>query len=184
MMEKAFDQVDRAADAGTLIHAGIGAHFTGEEFDYSQKVDLPSTDASVQHYVQFVSDWVAENDVEITESELRLVNTKDGYAGLTDAVFTRNGYHGIMDFKTRKTVEGRKVTPYDDQACQIAAYHIAKFGNITDKAVGCNLYISTTELGRVEVAWYDSETLISEWVKFQHCLSIWKIIKKYNPAIV
>jgi hypothetical protein len=182
IVEAAFEQVDNAADTGTLIHAGIEAHYKEQEFDYTQEIELPETMATVADYVQMTSDWVMSNDVVIEDCEVRLVNKELGYAGLTDAVINRNGKHGILDFKTRKTSPKYKVTPYDEQPTQIAAYHMAKFGEITDDAVGCNLYLSTTELGRVEACWYDAETLRMEFEKFKHILSAWKLIKQYDSS--
>jgi hypothetical protein len=184
MIEKAFEQVDNAADAGTLIHEAIENHFTGADpdYDYSKKVEVNDTDAPLSGYVQQVSDWVLSNDVVVNDCEVRLVNKEYGYAGLTDATINRNGKQGIMDFKTRRTKEGQKVTPYDEHPTQIAAYHMAKYGAIDKDAIGCNLYISTTEIGRIEAIWYNAEDLQLHWEKFKLTLSLWQIIKKYKTA--
>lgn len=183
MIEKAFDQVDKAADIGTEIHSAIEAHFENQPFDFSKEVELPSGEnIPLSNYCMWVSDWVAQKDVQINDCELRLVNKEYGYAGLTDATISHAGNHGILDFKSRRTKEGEKIKPYDEHPCQIAAYHMAKYGSIDDNSIGCNLYISTTEPGRIEAVWYDAETLQIEWEKFQHTLAIWKILKNYQPG--
>jgi hypothetical protein len=183
MVKEAFDKVEKAADLGTDIHAAIEAHFEGHDFDFSKTVDLPSGESvELVKYCEWVSDWVVQKDVQILDCELRLVNKEYGYAGLTDATINHAGNHGILDFKTRRTKEGEKIKPYDEHPCQIAAYHIAKYGSIDENSIGCNLYISTTEPGRVEAVWYDAEQLSVEWEKFKHTLAIWKILKKYDPT--
>jgi hypothetical protein len=182
MVEKAFEQVDDAADLGTLIHEAIEMHFEGKEYDFSQEVEIGGKTTSLADIVQRVELWTAEHDVMVADCELRLVNKKEGYAGLTDAVITRNGKMGILDFKTRKTKAGEKCKPYDSEPTQIAAYHMARYGEIGDNAVGANLYISTTELGRVEACWYSADDLRLHWEKFRLTLRLWEIIKNYQAG--
>jgi hypothetical protein len=184
MVTQAFKQVDKAADAGSLIHEAIETHYAGNNpnYDYTQKIDLPTVQATLADYVQMVSDWVMSNGVIIEETELRLVNKKYGYAGTTDIVASCPKGVGIGDLKTRKTKPGVKITPYDTEPCQIAAYHMAKYGVIGEDALGFNLYLSTTELGRIEAVWYDAETLREEWEKFHLTLQLWQRIKKYNSG--
>jgi hypothetical protein len=73
-------------------------------------------------HVEPVVDWFAKTGIQIVEREVVLVNLAEGYAGRCDALF-RYGKAGIgvIDFKTRKTEPGKKVTPYDGQGAQLAA---------------------------------------------------------------
>ena len=88
---------------------------------------------------------------------------------------------GIGDYKTRKSKPEYPMTPYDGQATQIAAYHMTVYGEINDNASGFNLYISSTERGRVEGAFYTADLLRQEWDVFKHLCAIWRVRKNYDP---
>lgn len=180
MVERAFKQVEDAADLGTAIHKALECHFRGDSYNPELSV-----------YVEAVDAWLSNNRVEILESELRLTSVSHGFAGTTDAVFQieRPEYapssYGILDFKSRKTVPGKPVTPYDTQPMQIAAYDIARFGDRpTSSRCGCNLFISTTEPGRVDACWYDAKQLNEEWDAFSHALALWRHFKGYDPRVI
>lgn len=174
VIEKAFEQVGDAADLGTEIHLALEQHFQGQPFDPAMFV-----------YVEAVDKWVKANQITFTGHELRLVNKTVGYAGTTDAAFKAPNGYGILDFKSRKTIAGKKVESYDTQILQIAAYHVAHFGPITEmdtEVCGVNVYISTTEPGRVEAVWYDRDALSEAWIAFFHINRVWQYLKAYNPA--
>jgi hypothetical protein len=110
-----------------------------------------------------------------------LVNPAEGYAGRCDALF-RYGKTGIgvIDFKTRKTEPGKAVTPYDGQGAQLAAYGAAYFGaEALPKCLLANVYISTTEPGRMEVCKHDDPA--GEFEFFRHCAAVWRYVKDYDP---
>lgn len=86
----------------------------------------------------------------------------------------------IIDFKSKKTTEGVKVTPFEFQSTQIAAYAMAAFGTLDD-CMGANVYISTTEPGRIETVFYDSDKLKQEYSLFLNMIAMWRYIKKYDP---
>lgn len=171
MTERAFKQVDDAADLGTRIHAAIEAAFTSKPWDPALEV-----------YIRAVNDWVQENGIAFLAHELRLVNPLEGYAGTTDADVRKGDRRGILDFKSRKTKPGFPCEPWSGQAAQIAAYHVARFGTIEPEDFGVNVFISTTEPGRIEAAWYDADTLAAEWRMFQHACAIWQHLRKYHPG--
>lgn len=169
VIDAAFEQVSDAADLGTAIHEALELHFTGADYNpmYSP-------------YVQAVDKWVTDNKVTFEAHELRLVNKAYGYAGTTDAAFRCPKGYGIMDFKSKRTKVGEKVTNYDSHLLQIAAYHQAHFQGFESLAIGCNLYISTTEVGRVEAVWYNDEDLRAAWGAFKHASELWDYIKGYK----
>ena len=47
--------------------------------------------------------------------------------------------------------------------------------------VGANVYISTTEPGRVEIVTYDDGQLHKAWYAFQAANSLWQYLKNYRP---
>jgi len=168
LLTKAFEQVSDAADLGTAIHAALESHFKGQPIE-----------AGMDTYVEPVARLIDREGIQFTEHELRLVNAQVGYAGTTDAVITRNGQTGILDFKSRKTKPGIACTPWETEPLQIAAYGVAKFGHVPE--IGANVYISTTEKGRVEICWHSHEDLAEAWKTFQSCVQIWQYLKSYRP---
>lgn len=168
VIKDAFKQVDDAADLGTRIHAAIEDYFQGRNYD-----------TTLDPYIIPVKEWVERNGVTIIENEIRCVDKEYGYAGTTDAVVSINGKDGLylLDWKSRKTKTGQKVTPWAKEPMQLAAYARVK------GAVGaCNVYISTTEVGRIEEAWYDAERLEKEFDTFKHIVAVWQAMNNYKPA--
>lgn len=173
MQAKSEEQVGDAADLGTAIHAALEAAFAGRSFEQDM---LP--------YVTPTLNKVADAGIKLVEHELRLVNAAYGYAGTTDAVMVdAKGCQGILDFKSRKTKPGQKCTPWETEPMQIAAYAMAKMRGFTG-VVGANVYISTTEPGRVEIVQYTSEQLQEAWDGFESALTLWSYLKGYRPGIV
>jgi hypothetical protein len=81
-----------------------------------------------------------------------------------------------------------KVEPYETQVMQIAAYIAAHWGiadgeSIPKNAVGYNVFISTTEVGRVEVAEYDYQQLKEAWDAFKNCLALWRYVNGFDPRV-
>lgn len=166
IIEDAFKQVDDAADLGTRIHKAIEDHFQGRKYDKDLEV-----------YVAAVDKWCAENGVEFIRHELRMASEAFGFAGTTDALIRakeREGM-GILDFKTRKTKPDYPCTPYQTEPIQIAAY-----GHLQMATFGCNVYISSTEPGRVEAVWYDNKRMFNDFAAFQACRQLWGHLNKFS----
>lgn len=172
MQAQSEEQVGDAADLGTAIHAALEAAFAGETYD-----------SAMAPYVMPTLAKVSQAGIKLVEHELRLVNELVGYAGTTDAVMVDGGgRQGILDFKSRKTKPGQKCTPWETEPMQIAAYAKAKFGTL-DGIVGANVYISTTEVGRIEIVTYTSEQLWEAWNAFVASAMLWQYLKGYKPGI-
>lgn len=163
----AFKQVEDAADLGTSIHKALEDHFQGNPYDPAMEV-----------YVAPVKKWVADNNVTFLKHELRLVNPEVGYAGTTDALIQKDGVLHVLDYKSRKTKEGFDVKPWAKEPMQIAAY-----AKIAGANRGVNLYISTTEPGRIGEAWYDEETIKSEYEAFTYVCKLWQHTNNYKPKV-
>lgn len=174
VIEAAFEQVEEAADLGTGIHKAIEQHFQGLPYDPALKAHVEAVDA-----------WCKTEEVEFQQHELRLVSKSHGYAGTTDAVMKCKRGLGILDFKSRKSVPGRPMSAYEDQVVQIAAYDVAHFSLLPGpERVGVNVFISTTEPGRVEATWYSHAELRDGWQAFEHALGLWRFLKGYDPRMV
>ena len=166
----AFEQVEQAADLGTTIHAALEAAMNGEPYA-----------PELQPYVRPVLDWKASTGIEIVEREVRMVNKAEGFAGTADVLFRFGQYGmGILDYKTRKTKPGEEVVAYDNQAMQLAAYAATYWGahNIT-RVLAANVFISTTEPGRVEVVKHGD--LFRDWQAFRMVAALWRYQKDYDP---
>jgi hypothetical protein len=170
IIESAFDQVVDAADFGSRIHDALEKIFEGEPVEEEL---LP--------YVQPTLDWKREKGLTFTHREITLVNAGEGYAGRCDVIAQgKKGQLVILDYKTRKTKEGEKVTTYDGQGMQLAAYAVAHWGEaMLDKVTAANVFISTTEPGRMEVCKHDD--LISEWHAFKAACLLWRKMKGFDP---
>ena len=165
ILEDAFKQVDDAADLGTRIHQALENHFQG----------IPYA-SDMEQYVAPVKKWVADNGIKFLKHELRLVNPILGYAGTTDALIEKDGVLHVLDYKSRKTKPDMKITPWNKEPMQIAAY-----AAIAEARRGVNLYISTTEPGRIGEAWYDEATIDREFEAFKSVCKLWQHINKYTP---
>ena len=166
----AFEQVEAAADLGTRIHGALEAAMAGGPYDPQLAV-----------YIQPVLAWKEETGIAVVERELRVVNKAEGFAGTADVLFRygRNGI-GILDYKTRKTKPGETVQSYDNQAMQLAAYAATYWGpeNI-DRVLAANVFISTTEPGRMVVVKHKS--LPRDWEAFRLVAALWRYQKGYDP---
>lgn len=177
IMEEAFREVGDAADAGTIIHDQIHAYYTSG-YDPERPVYLPQwkQSAPVKTFVEPVAQWMKDNGIEPLEHETVVVDKRNGYAGKFDLRYKRGHAIGIGDFKTRKTKPGKKVEPWDEQPMQIAAYFQAQpdFSGFGD-GEGFNLYVSTTEPGRVEGVFYSAQKLYHEfYLGFYPILKYWQ----------
>ena len=185
ILEQSSKDGSGAADVGTKVHAALDLYVTSGE----GSPDIQCQDGSVVPAESFVLPAIAKikaMGLEVKSTESILVNAAYGYAGTTDMVFTKGTQCGILDFKTKRTKEGEPVISGDTHAMQIAAYHAAYWGAddgepIGVNAVGYNVYISTTEIGRVEVVEYSRDELLEGWQAFKSCLQLYRYIKGFDP---
>jgi len=176
-IEAAMSQVSDAADLGTKIHNAIENLMRGSAEELS---------AEMQPYVKPVLDWMRKVGVKVTHSEIVLVNAVHGFAGRVDALFTWGEPDapnmGILDYKTTKTKPDQKVEAYDEHTLQMAAYAATHYGaEYLNRVVAANIFISTTEPGRIEVVKHDKERLVEAYEAFTQMCAIWRFRKGYDP---
>ena len=166
--------VEEAADFGTRLQDAIEKYFEGFHVD-----------DDLIEYVQPAFDWKQENQLRFIEREKMMVNLEHGFAGTVDIVGKGpEGQNFIVDWKTRKTKKGVKVTSYDFQIHQIAAYGATYFGEdrmMSEGIYGANCYLSSTEPGRFEVIKYSPDQLRDAWRVFKGVCEIWRSLKGYDP---
>lgn len=174
ILKVAFDEVDKAANLGTRIHANIEALVKKEPMPNENEAD----------YARLAIHKIEELGLTIQESEITVANEKHGYGGTTDLAVAKGKCCGIVDFKSTKTKEGEPILPKLGHAAQIAAYHVAYWTRgepILDNTIGYNVYISTTEPGRIDVMSYDADELRREWEFFLNACAIWRHKNEYDP---
>lgn len=178
--EAAFAQVGDAADLGTRIHAALERYYTAEE--------LPEEE-QLRAMVLRVTDRVRGLGIKVLHAEKVLVNAKHGYAGTTDILFSDGfGGAGVLDFKSKKTKPGQKAFSPDSHAMQIAAYWMAYWaethGEFLPDAIGINVYISTTEPGRVDIVTREDGELRAAWGAFKACLELYRYSTGYDARVL
>lgn len=185
LLDHAFQQVEQAADAGEIIHKGAELALQGLEYDHDKPVFLPELKATfpLSCFIKPVEAFVKERGITPRGHEVRLVNLEHGYAGTGDLPMVCPSGLGFGDFKTRKTKPGRTVTAYDTQVMQISAYHYSHDWAELDptRATGFNLYISTTEPGRIDSVWYDRDQINKAFDAFTALCGVWRFLKGYDP---
>jgi RecB family exonuclease len=138
-------------------------------------------DEALRPYVRPVIAWQQEVGLQVVEREKRLVNLKHGFAGTSDLLF-RYGKRGIgiLDFKTRKTFPEQEVEPYDGQSLQLAGYAATYWGEeLIGKVLSANIFISTTEPGRMVV--FKHEDVAKDWRAFKWIAALWRYFNNYDP---
>jgi hypothetical protein len=184
VIKKADEPMQLAQDFGTLIHARLDS-ILGDNGSVAEgeMVMLPEgREVPLASIIDPALDVIHELNLEFRSTE-RILTSRLGYAGTSDVLAMKNGMPIIVDYKTKKTTEGEPIVPYPEQKMQIAAYWHAAFPVWLDSPMGgCNVFISSTEPGRVEAHWYESEELEHAWETFKACLALWKQSKKYESG--
>lgn len=170
VVNAAFEQVDVAQHTGTGIHQAMMAALQGR----------PVPD----HYKPYVDKVFAYFDKEgivCQTSEQVIVNHEVGFAGTMDFAGTRAGEPLVLDWKTRKTKPGKPIVSYEVQPMQVAAYGATFWKTRWPHVLGGNIYISSTEPGRIELIPYTMERMLAEWEAFCYIAYLWRHLSGYDP---
>lgn len=161
-----------AADLGSRVHDALEKLLT---------IGTDGVPADMWAYVEPVLAWKKASGITYNEIETVLVNVEVGYAGRCDVLGRdATGAPVVIDYKTRKTKPKQPCKPYDTQGMQLAAYAVAHYGeDMLPQVKAWNVYISTTEVGRVEG--YQHESLLPHWEAFKAAAILWSHIKGYDP---
>jgi hypothetical protein len=187
MIDKSGDDAGTAASLGTLIHKAIEDYFEYGQYE-NQSVEL-STGACclISEMVGPAIDKWNSIGVQVTYAEKVLVSGAYGFAGTTDIIWGGNNNYGVLDWKSKRTTKDEAVEPIDTHVMQIAAY-IAAHWSERDSAIpfgqhakGYNMYISTTEPGRVDLVEYNYDRLINAWDDFNCLCTLWRSRNEYDP---
>ena len=182
MLEKSKEDGKGAADLGTLIHASIEALLDGNEYE-NQVVEYGEGQSCLlSDMVDPAFAKIGELDITIESAETVLVNQAEGYAGTTDVAHRSSRGKGILDWKSKRTKKDEPIYPSETHPMQIAAYFVAAFDDSQfDDPYCMNVYISTTEPGRVDVVRYDRDTLVEAYKDFLCLTRLWRSQNNYDP---
>lgn len=182
VVEDMTEQVAKASDLGSAIHAAIEAYLrTGE---------LPE-DEAVLRLFEPARRWLDEHVNEVVLAEKVTVNKSFGYAGCVDLVarLTATGKFAVIDFKSQKVKRDSKNKPvaafYETWPLQLIAYKKALEAEqsvphqLDDIA---SVVINSVEPSPVQVKVWPREEHADYWTAFRHVLGLWSYVKGYDPS--
>lgn len=185
--ERATKSTTDASDFGVEAHAYLDAAFHAHATQASVRVIQACSQAAYE---------VRTMGLKEAHTERISVNRAIGYAGTvdlsgymvdTEGMFDIPTIPVIVDYKTKRTKEGEKITVPETYPWQLAAYHVSVFGpqqrELHPLARACNIFISSTEPGRVEVRWYTRDELEEGWEAFKLCHRLFCIRNKFKPKV-
>ena len=182
MLEKSREDGKGAADLGTLIHASLEALLNGNDYENQLVCFAEGRTCQLSDMVDPAYDKIMELKLVTHGIENILVNESEGYAGTTDVIHTSHLGRGILDWKSKRTKKDEPIYPSDTHPMQIAAYFAAAFNDSQFTDCNCmNVYISTTEPGRVDVIRYDRDTLVEAYKDFLCLTRLWRSQNSYDP---
>lgn len=189
--ELAGEDAAGAADLGTLIHASLEQYYTDHDsWDGTVTFSMPDGKAvPCREFVLPAVHKIEQLGITPLYHELRVVNSYEGYAGTCDLMGQYGNILAIVDFKSKRTKPGVEVEPIETHPVQIAAYAHARDlwspGLLPLSAagtLGVNIYISTTEVGRVDAVTYDDHKISRSFSVFQKLLALWRW-RHFDPRV-
>lgn len=155
------EQSRKAAEAGTIVHASLEKHFSGEipeHFAHCKTVDFAIT----EHFGR--CDWKAEASFACPQ----------GYGGKVDL----HGPGIVIDFKTKEFLPA-EIKAFDEHHMQLAAY---RHGLGMPQARCANVFVSVSHPVQVKVIEHTEEELQRGWKMFQSLLAFWKAKANFDPG--
>lgn len=158
---------DEAAAAGTLAHALVLEHLTGEKVDMDQfsKMQIDLAENSILSFFE----WEKRHKVEPVWCERPMVSEKMRFGGTIDCLAYIDGELELIDFKTGKAV-------YEEYFVQTAAYReLLKENGFDTKR------IRILRIGRDETEGFEERVMTDSskyFAIFQNLLNIYYLKKE------
>jgi hypothetical protein len=186
------EQVEKAADFGSAIHAACEA--------YALNKQLPED----MELLAFMDDWVRWFDANVERVaaiEQVFVNHEHGYAGRVDMVALLKGdgstapFWAVVDFKTQKVKRSAKGEPkpafYETWPLQLAAYRQAILSSGAKNVTGLvSVVIDSAQPGSVHTKTWRTEKGEGRmgngdeyFGAFRSALELWRYVKAYDPRV-
>lgn len=175
------EQVEKAADLGSQIHAAIEV--------YLQTGEAPEA-PDILRLFEPVRGWIDDHVLRIERVEGVVTHHGFGYAGRVDLVakLRFSGEWTVLDFKTqrfKKDTKGNlRPTFYETWPLQLEAYRRAIIHSAEGKQPQdiASLVISSQEPAPVHLKVWPREEHDSYWSAFQSARELWCWMKGYRPA--
>lgn len=176
-------KVKDAGDFGTGVHGEMERYWAsklpgGAEFA-PNAVTFAHTSPAIQ--------WIESKKLVPVANETIIINLEHGFGGTSDLPCLMPGRSGPypvhVDYKTKKTEAGKALLPYLDQVMQIASYGATYWKEQFARCWGLNLYLSSTEPGRTEAAFYSPQMMAAAWDIFKMLCAVWRHDNEYDPRI-
>jgi len=173
IIKDAKEQINMAADLGTLIHDELEAGLSGQEVS--------------PQYAPFIGpvlDYVYEEFGTLgCEAEKTFSSKSHGYGGKIDLVIKASYPKPsvVIDFKTTRKLEDKKKSGYvfDKNGMQLAGYCVG-YGLPLETTRLINIHMSTTEPGCFKINEWENNHRY--WDMFECLLNFWKIKSNYDPS--
>jgi hypothetical protein len=171
------EQVEKAADFGSAIHAACEA--------YALNKQVPE-DLKLLTHLESWFKWFDENVERVATIEQVFVHHEHGYAGRVDMVALLRGLGwAVVDFKTQKVKRSPKgdAKPafYETWPLQLAAYRQAILASGAKNVTGLvSVVIDSAQPGPVHVKRWDG---VDYFGSFLAALELWKYVKGYDPRV-
>lgn len=163
----AFQKNIAVMDLGSRIHSALETEEVPED---------------LKPFVMPVFEKLEAEGITQTQREIVLTNGTEGFAGRTDALITKGILPGVLDFKSKATKKDEPIKAYSNHGMQLAAYGATAYGR---EALGnlclVNVFVSTTEPGRVEMVYHKPEDQTAYYETFLNCCAIWRAVNNYDP---
>ena len=191
VVEDMGEQVEKAADFGSAIHAACEV--------YALNKQLPE-DIRLLAFLESWFHWFDSNVERVAAIEHVYVSHEHGYAGRVDMVALLKGdsvtgpYWAVVDFKTQKIKRsakgGAKPVFYETWPLQIAAYRQAALASGAKNIAGLvSVVIDSAQPGPVHVKTWSVE--LGAWGDGHHgyfeafvaALDLWRYVKDYDPRL-
>ena len=170
----AYRETSSAAQFGTDFHKSAEDYFNGKPMDERFRQQLSP-----------VIEWKESKGISFDKLEHQFASTKHGFGGTVDIICSnQEGQKMIADYKTRKSNPKYKMRPYGQEILQIGAYSCGVYGEeavLNDEVFGCNIFVSSTEPGVVQIHGYKPDEVRKGWELFQALAEVWFKVKKYDP---
>lgn len=185
ILEIAGQDAGGAAKIGDLTHEALENYITKPEYDLSTPIDMQDgTEIPARELVIPAIERMKALHINVLHTERVVVNAPEGYAGRVDVIGEMRTFDGnwnvVADYKSTRTKPSEKIARRPDRAMQIAAYLKAHFGTFQN-ARGINIFISTTEIGRIEHTIYGEDELEAAWGAFLNCTALYRYRNGFDP---
>lgn len=170
----AYRETKEAANFGTEFHKVAEDVFDGKPVPPEYEI-----------YLKPILQWKDSKGIDFIEREHPFGCKEHGFGGCIDIVATNDkGTKMICDYKTRKSHPNYPMKPYGQEITQLASYAIGYWGLPAVEALevhAVNIFVSSTEPGRVEIHGYKPKEVLEGWQLFKAMAEVWFKIKKYDP---